>query len=82
MGAPLDILAIPLRILGHLNDVSFGWQVKLALCQILVGDDKTKNIAHAREAVAKAAKEGANIVALPGEFSTNHLSACVNLADG
>lgn len=34
-----------------------------------MGDDKTKNIAHAREAVAKAAKEGANIVALPGGFS-------------
>lgn len=41
-------------------------QVKLALCQILSGEDKVANIATAREAVVKAAQEGAGIVALPG----------------
>nr|CCA15296.1 unnamed protein product [Albugo laibachii Nc14] len=38
---------------------------KLALCQILVSDDKKKNIAAAQDAVTIAASNGANMIALP-----------------
>ncbi|DBA03459.1 TPA: hypothetical protein N0F65_002867 [Lagenidium giganteum] len=37
----------------------------VALCQIAVGDDKIKNIATAKNAVAKAAQNGAKVVSLP-----------------
>jgi hypothetical protein len=41
-------------------------QVKLALCQILVGDNKQANIATARAALEEAAiKGGAQVVSLP-----------------
>ena len=43
-------------------------QVKLGLCQILVTDDKETNIKHARQALENAAKEGAQIVSLPGNY--------------
>ncbi|TMW63156.1 hypothetical protein Poli38472_002097 [Pythium oligandrum] len=38
---------------------------KIALCQILVGDNKEKNIAVAQDAVAKAASNGAKVISLP-----------------
>lgn len=38
---------------------------KIALCQILVGDDKAKNIAKATSAVTEAAANGAQVVSLP-----------------
>lgn len=41
-------------------------QIKLGLCQMLVSDDKATNIQVAREAVERAAKEGAQIISLPG----------------
>lgn len=44
-------------------------KVKVALCQMLVGKDKATNIKVAREAIEKAAKQGAEIVSLPGTAS-------------
>jgi omega-amidase len=38
---------------------------KIALCQILVGDNKEKNIATAKEVVTEAATNGAQVVSLP-----------------
>lgn len=43
---------------------------QVALCQMLVSDNKEANIKAAKEAVTKAAKTGAKIVALPG--TTNY----------
>lgn len=43
--------------------------VNVALCQILVGNDKPANLATAKAAVAKAAALGAQIVALPECFN-------------
>ena len=39
---------------------------QVALCQIMVGEDKEANIKAAQDAVTKAAKTGAKIIALPG----------------
>ena len=38
---------------------------KLGLCQILVGDDKQKNLQTASNAIDKAANKGADIIVLP-----------------
>jgi len=43
-------------------------KVKVGLCQMLVGADKAKNLAAAAEAVASAAKGGAQLVMLPEMF--------------
>ena len=40
-------------------------QVRVALCQVAVTSDKVKNVAHARDMIAKAAEGGANLVLLP-----------------
>jgi len=40
-------------------------KVKLALCQIMVGGDKTANIQAAKEAISKAAAAGAKLISLP-----------------
>jgi omega-amidase len=39
--------------------------MKIALCQLLCGDDKKENIKTAEKAVTRACANGANIVALP-----------------
>ena len=39
--------------------------VKVALCQLMCGDDKQKNIEAAERAVEKAVKQGAQLVVLP-----------------
>ena len=40
-------------------------QVRVALCQVAVTSDKAKNVAHAKDMIAKAAAGGANLVLLP-----------------
>lgn len=37
----------------------------MALCQLSVTADKSRNIAHARAAIEKAASDGAKLVLLP-----------------
>ncbi len=43
---------------------------RLALLQILAGNDKLKNLETAQLAIAKAASDGANIIALPECFNS------------
>jgi omega-amidase len=43
---------------------------RLALIQLLSGADKLANLASAREAIGKAARDGANIIALPECFNS------------
>lgn len=42
---------------------------RLALCQILVGADKTANLDLAKKTIAEAAKNSAQIIALPECFN-------------
>jgi hypothetical protein len=44
---------------------------KIALIQLSVGADKSKNLIHAREKILEAAKNGANVVVLPVRRPTN-----------
>jgi len=48
---------------------------KLALCQILVGKDKTQNLRHASEYISKAVQKGAHIVVLPEIFNSPYSNA-------
>lgn len=43
--------------------------LRLAICQMLIGSDKSANLAHAGQLVAEAAQNGAQIVVLPEIFS-------------
>ncbi|MEQ8236657.1 MAG: carbon-nitrogen hydrolase family protein [Syntrophomonadaceae bacterium] len=43
--------------------------LKLAICQMLIGSDKSANLAHAGQMVDEAAQNGAQIVVLPEIFS-------------
>ncbi len=43
--------------------------VRIALCQLLCGNDKGKNLASAVAAISEAALRGAQIVALPECFN-------------
>lgn len=45
-------------------------QFKIALCQLLVTTDKSRNIFHAREAIEEAANKGAQLVLLPVSILT------------
>jgi len=51
-------------------------KVKVALCQILCGDDKLKNIDTARTAVQDAVKAGANLVVLPEVWNSPYDTKC------
>ncbi|KAL0589282.1 hypothetical protein ABG067_002501 [Albugo candida] len=54
-----------IKLTSPMSSVSSAGAFKLALCQISVSDDKTKNIAAARSAVTEAASKGAKMIALP-----------------
>lgn len=55
-----------LGLLLHANpNIYFHLQVKSALCQVLVTDDKQANILHARSMITEAAENGAELVVLP-----------------
>lgn len=41
------------------------WQFKIGLCQLTVTSDKNMNLAHARNSIEAAAKQGASLVMLP-----------------
>ena len=41
---------------------------KLGLCQMIVGDDKAKNLKNASNAIQKAVDKGADIIVLPVMF--------------
>lgn len=43
--------------------------VRVALCQMLAGNDKAKNLETAVSAISEAASHGAKIVALPECFN-------------
>jgi len=43
--------------------------VKVAICQMLIGSDKSANLLHAGQMVAEAARNGAQVVVLPEIFS-------------
>lgn len=45
-------------------------KLRIGLCQIMVGSDKTKNVQAARAAVAEAAGKGATLVTLPECFNS------------
>jgi len=45
-------------------------RLRIACIQMLVGDDKTKNLAKAREKIIKAKEKGANLVMLPECFNS------------
>ena len=45
-------------------------KLRIGLCQILVGSEKAKNVQEARNAVANAVSQGANLVALPECFNS------------
>lgn len=46
----------------------FWLQFKIALCQLSVTADKSRNIAHARRAIEEAASKGARLVLLPVSY--------------
>ncbi|NMC27700.1 MAG: carbon-nitrogen hydrolase family protein, partial [Syntrophomonadaceae bacterium] len=43
--------------------------LRLAICQMLIGSDRSANLAHAGQLVAEAAQNGARLVVLPEIFS-------------
>lgn len=49
--------------------------VKIALCQVSVGADKTANLAAARRAIDEAARTGAQLVCLPEIFNSPYATA-------
>ena len=48
----------------------------IALCQLLSGEDKDKNIKNAERLVRKAVKDGAHVVALPEIWNSPYDNAC------
>lgn len=53
-----------------------GTKVKLALCQILSGEDKTVNIQTARSSINEASRNGASLVALPECWNSPYDTSC------
>mmetsp|Transcript_16039 Transcript_16039/g.22557 ORF Transcript_16039/g.22557 Transcript_16039/m.22557 type:complete len:293 (-) Transcript_16039:141-1019(-) len=51
-------------------------KVRVALCQLLVGADKAKNLQNATTMVEKAAGSGAKVVMLPECFNSPYSTAC------
>eukprot|EP00466_Bigelowiella_natans_P001436 jgi/Bigna1/49507/estExt_Genewise1.C_490098 len=50
--------------------------LKLALCQVLVGEDKKANIAAAKKAVDEASKKGAELIVLPEIWNGPYDTSC------
>jgi len=48
---------------------------RIACIQLLVGEDKTKNLAHARKKIQEASEKGADIVMLPECFNSPYSTA-------
>lgn len=63
------------RIFNFGDLVLFCLQFKIALCQLSVTADKSRNIAHARRAIEEAASKGAQLVLLPVSYTLHFIFA-------
>lgn len=60
---------------GFRARLTFGAQVRVAVCQLRVTSDKDANVCHARDAIAKGASNGAQMVVLPEMWNCPYANA-------